>query len=286
MTAPTDSSPLIVNLAPTGAVADAVRNPHVPITEDAIAEVVAAGARWGVSMVHLHVRDGTGSPSCDSNRFRRLIQDIRARPEGRELVVCATTSGRHGQTPEERATVLDLEGAAKPDMASLTLSSLNFLTGASVNPPDTIRFLARRMLERGIRPELEVFDLGMINFAKVLIREGLIRPPYYFNLLLGNVAGAQPSLTEIAALVAVLPEDSIWSLAGIGRFQQSAIGLGCVCAPGVRIGLEDNLWMYGSGGREPADNGDLLAWLNGLARAYGRALATPSEVRQRLGLCV
>ena len=279
---PTEQA-LIVNLAPTGAVADARKNAAVPIRADAIVADVRTCARLGAAMIHLHVRDEAGRPSCDPERFRYLIERIRATPEGRELVLCVTTSGRHGQTLEQRAAVLELAGSSKPDMASLTLGSLNFMTGASVNSPDDIRFLAWRMLERGIKPELEVFDLGMIHFAKLLIGEGLIQPPFYFNLLLGNVAGAQVSLGDVAALANNLPAESIWSLAGIGRCQKPAIALGCVMAPGVRIGLEDNLWLD-PGKRIPATNPSLVGWLSALARAYGRPLASVAEVRSLLHL--
>ncbi len=272
---------MIINLAPTGAVADASKNPHVPLTQDAILADVVACVRAGVSMVHLHVRDDAGKPSAEAARFRGLISAIRATPEGREIILCASTSGRHGQDAQQRAAVLDLERNAKPDMASLTLSSLNFATGASTNTPDTIRFLAKRMLERGIRPELEVFDLGMINFAKALIREGLITAPYYFNILLGNIAGAQATLNDLSALVNALPEGSLWSVAGIGDSQRTAAGLGCVMGSGVRIGLEDNLWQERQT-RIPATNLQLVEWLAGLARAYRRPIATSFELRQWL----
>jgi uncharacterized protein (DUF849 family) len=139
------------------------------------------------------------------------------------------------------------------------------------------------MLDRGIKPELEVFDLGMVHFAKVLINEGLIKPPYYFNLLLGNVAGAQVGLSDIAALVSQLPAESYWSLGGIGRFQKPALGLGCIMAPGVRIGLEDNLWSD-SDRRVAATNPGMVRWLSQLAQAYGRSFARAQDVRAMLGL--
>lgn len=276
--------PLIINVAPTGAVADATRNPHVPVTEAAIVADVVACARLGASMVHLHVRDDAGRPSCDPGRYRSLIDSVRATPEGRDLVVCVSLSGRHGQTPEQRAAVLDLPGSGRPDMGSLTLSSMNFAGGPSINSPDTIRYLARRMQERGVRPELEVFDLGMLHFAKVLIAERLIEPPYYFNLLLGNVAGLQCELSDVAAAVHLLPPDSQWSLAGIARQQRPATALGCVVASGVRIGLEDNLWHVGPDGRELATNPGLVRSVADLAAACGRALARGPEVRSRLRL--
>lgn len=275
--------PLIINLAPTGAVSDAGKNPHVPIDPAAIQQDVIQCAQAGATMVHLHMRDETGMPSAEASRFEAAISGLRATAEGRELVVCASTSGRHGQTLEQRAAVLDLTGDAKPDMASLTLNSMNFAKDAGINEPHAIRFLARRMLERGIRPELEIFDLGMIHFAKVLIGEELIAPPFYFNLLLGNIAGAQATLNDLAALVNLLPADSLWSLAGIGKNQRTAAGLGCVAASGVRIGLEDNLWQDHHA-RIPATNLGLVQWLTRLSCAYGRPVAHPHEVRRWLGL--
>lgn len=275
--------PLIINLAPTGAVSDAAKNPHIPIDAAAIQQDVIQCIQAGASMVHLHMRDETGMPSAEASRFATSISGLRATAQGRETVVCASTSGRHGQSLEQRAAVLDLTGEAKPDMASLTLNSMNFTREASVNEPHTIRFLAKHMLECGIRPELEIFDLGMIHFAKVLIGEGLIAPPFYFNLLLGNVAGAQATLNDLTALVNLLPANSLWSLAGIGKNQRIAAGLGCVAASGVRIGLEDNLWQD-QHSQIPATNLGLVRWLTHLAKAYDRPVAQPCEVRQWLEL--
>jgi uncharacterized protein (DUF849 family) len=251
------------------------------VGEADIVRDVLACAELGACIAHLHVRDEAHHPSSDPQRYRRLILALRATQPGRRLLLCVSTSGRHGQTPEQRAAVLDLAGEARPDMASLTLNSLNFQGGASVNAPDTIRFLAARMLERGIKPELEVFDLGMLHFARVLIREGLLRPPHYFNLILGNVAGAQCSLADLNALVAQLPPDSLWSLGGIGRAQRPAAAMGCLLAHGVRIGLEDNLWADAER-RSPASNPGLVGWLADLARAYGRPLADAEEARRML----
>lgn len=278
------SESLIINLAPTGAVADPARNPNLPVTEEAIFNDVLAGARLGVSICHLHVREADGRPSASPQRFAALIRRIRAHPETRRLILCATTSGRHGQSDKERAAVLELPDDARPDMGSLTLGSLNFPGGVSVNPPETIRLLAKTMLERGIHPELEIFDSGMIHFAHRLIREGLLRPPYYFNLLLGNIGGSQVSLHEVATLVGLLPEPCVWSLAGIARSQKTAVGLGALIAPGVRIGLEDNLWRLDSRDRQPASNTQLIEWVARLAACYGRSLARPDDVRQQLGM--
>lgn len=278
----TQTDAFIVNTAFTGAVADKARNPHVPYS---LAEIVAdatACAAAGTAIGHFHVRTESGQPSNDPDAYARLFAALRATPGLSDLVIVASTSGRHGQTIAERSAVLALPRDTRPDMASLTLSSLNFATGASVTAPDDIRRLAEAMQKADVRPELEVFDLGMITFAHHLIAEGLITPPYYFNLILGNVAGALPRLSSLAALMAELPADSIVSLGGIGRFQLPAHRFALACAGGARTGLEDNLFL--SAQRDLATNPALTVGLARMAQASQRALATPAEVRTRLAL--
>jgi 3-keto-5-aminohexanoate cleavage enzyme len=275
--------PLIINLAPTGAVADARKNPAVPVDNAAIADAVAECAAAGATVCHLHVRDDAAAPSCDPSRFADLIGRIRGRPGGSDLVLCATTSGRHGQSLEDRAAVLSLPREVRPDLASLTLGSLNFPTAASVNAPDTIRFLADRMKECDVKPELEIFDVGMIEFAKILIAEGRIVPPFYFNLLLGNVGSLACSVEHLGFAMGQLPQPAIVSVGGIGRHQAAANALGVVAAGGVRVGLEDNLcadWAT----RSPATNLQNVERVVRLAREMGRPVATAAEARSALGL--
>ncbi|MEN9866460.1 MAG: 3-keto-5-aminohexanoate cleavage enzyme, partial [Pseudomonadota bacterium] len=233
-------TPLIINLAPTGMVPGSRQSPHVPLTPEAIAQNVLVCAEMGVSMAHLHARLPDETPTESPEIYADIIRRIRA--QNRDLVIIVSTSGRLQPDVEKRAAPLLLEGAAKPDMASLTLGSMNFSANASTNSPQTIMRLAQIMQERDIKPELEVFDLGMVNYAKILIDKGLVKAPYYFNILLGNPATAQMNLLHLSTIIADLPAGSIWSLGGIGRFQQQANALGAVLGHGVRVGLEDNLW--------------------------------------------
>ena len=272
---------LILNLAPTGIVPARSQTPHVPITPEEIISDVLRCVKLGVSMVHIHARSHDGAATDDADIFRTILTGIRAHCP--EVVMVTSTSGRRIKEVKRRASSLFLEGAAKPDMASLTLGSLNFSTETSLNEPATIVRLAEIMKERGIKPELEIFDLGMVNVAHTLINKGLLEPPYYFNIILGNIAAAQVRLHHLAALVADLPEQSIWSVGGIGRFQFQANGLGLILGDGVRIGLEDNLWLDHERTRL-ASNADLVQRMVKLASAYGRAIASPAEVRNRLGL--
>ncbi len=274
---------LIVNLAPTGLVPTRAQTPHVPLTADEVAADCARCHAAGASMFHLHPRAADGSPSCDRAAFGELVAAVRQRVP--DAIVVTTTSGRRAPEVDLRAASLGLEGDQRPDMASLTLGSLNFSSEASVSTPATVTRLAAIMRERGIRPELEVFDLGMVNFAKLLIDKGLIEPPFYFNILLGNVASAQASLLHLGTLVSDLPPLSIWSVAGIGRHQALANALGVVVGHGVRTGLEDNLWLD-DGRTMLATNLQLVQRIAAQAVALGRPLASTAQARRRLGLAV
>lgn len=273
--------PLIINLAPTGLLPTRSQSPHVPLTAQEIAVDVAHCVVLGVSMVHLHARTEEGVPTTDSAVYEEIIKAIRV--TNPEIILVVSTSGRLVNTVEHRSAALYLNGHFKPDMASLTLGSMNFATSASINDPKTIMQLAKIMQERGIKPELEVFDTGMVNFAKMLIDKGLLTPPFYFNILLGNPGTAQATLLHLAAIVSDLPPQSIWSLAGIGRFQTRANGLGVVMGDGVRVGLEDNLWLDAAR-TQLATNSQLVQRVVDQAIALDRAIATPQAVRTLLGL--
>ncbi len=183
--------------------------PHVPLTPEEIARDVAAAARIGITSVHLHARDADGEPTWEREVYARIVGAVReAAPD---VLVNVSTSGRTWSELEKRADTLSLDEDLKPDLASLTLSSLNFIGQASVNAPDTVRGLARIMRDRGIVPELEIFDLGMVNMAHVLQHEGLLPGPIVANLFFGNVAGMQATLPEVGLAVERLPEGTLWS---------------------------------------------------------------------------
>jgi 3-keto-5-aminohexanoate cleavage enzyme len=176
---------------------------------------------------------------------------------------------------------LDLDKELKPDFASLTLSSLNFEKQASVNSPEVIQQLARKMVTKGIRPELEVFDLGMINYAKYLIRKGILSAPYYFNIILGNIAGAQADLGNLSFMVRELPEQSIWSIGGFGSTQLPMNVAALVAGGGVRVGLEDNIW-YDEKKTVLATNIDLIERLLVIARVLEQTPFPVEEARNLL----
>jgi 3-keto-5-aminohexanoate cleavage enzyme len=273
--------PLIVNLACTGMVPTRVDNPAVPESPEEIAEDILRCAAAGATVAHVHARDPEGRPTHRKEVFREIVARLRARAP--ELVICVSTSGRVVQGLEERAEVLDLGGAEKPDMASLTLGSMNFPRQASLNEPKMIRALADRMKERGIVPELEVFDMGMLDYAKYLIERDVLREPFYFNFLLGSLGTLTATPLHLALLAQAVPPGATWAAAGIGRFQLPANAMAVTMGGHVRVGLEDNLFMDTAKSR-PATNVALVERVVGIARAIGRPIASAGEARKHIGL--
>jgi 3-oxoadipate:acetyl-CoA acetyltransferase len=272
----------ILNFAPTGLIPTREMTPHVPILPDEIVNEVLNVADLGISMVHIHARaPATGKPSHEKEVYGAIIRGIRKKRK--DLILCVSTSGRISNNFEKRSDCLNLEGELKPDLGSLTLSSLNFNKQASVNSPHMIQDLARRMLERGIKPELEAFDLGMINYAKYLIQKGLLRPPYYFNLILGNIACAQADMLHLGLMINELPEESIWSVGGVGDYQLKMNSIAIAAGGGVRVGLEDNIW-YDAERTRLATNRDFVERIVYIAKAMGREPLSPKEARGLLKL--
>jgi 3-keto-5-aminohexanoate cleavage enzyme len=257
-------------------------HPDVPLEPEEIIDQVLEGAELGVNMVHLHARDpDTGSPCCRKEIYAEIISGIRKK--NKEVVIGVSTSGRHVGEFEKRSEALELRGKLKPDFGSLTLSSLNFNKQASINEPQMIQALAKKMTENGIRPELEAFDLGMINYAKYLITKGLIRPPYYFNFILGNIACAQANMLSLGLMVSELPVGAVWSVGGVGNFQLPMNAMALVAGGGVRVGLEDNIW-YDEERTRLASNRELIERVLTIGKAMGREPYTPSEARTLLGV--
>jgi 3-keto-5-aminohexanoate cleavage enzyme len=275
------ASPLIINAALTGMVPTKVDNPALPVTPSEIAQDAWECVENGASVVHLHARDDDGRPTYRKGVYAEIVSAVRERCP--EVIVCVSTSGRTFKTFDERADVLELEGDVRPELASLTLGSLNFPGEASVNDPAMIRALAERMRERGVVPELEVFDLGMVDYAKYLLEREVLQTPLYFNLFLGSLGtlGATPS--NLTALVASLPGGSTWAGGGIGRFQFFVNSLAIAMGGHVRVGLEDNLWLD-TQKKRPASNPELVGRLARVAKATEREIATPDAARTIIGL--
>jgi len=272
---------LIINFTPTGMIPTREMTPHVPLSPQEIIKDVLEARQFGVSMVHLHARDQDGQPSCKKEIYAEIINGIRQ--VDRDLILCVSTSGRFWTELEKRSDCLQLEGDSKPDMASLTLSSLNFNNDASINSPQMIQMLAKMMMEMGIKPELEAFDIGMINYAKYLCTKSLLEPPLYFNLILGNIACAQANILNLGMIINELPEGSIWSAGGVGDAQLKMNVCAMINGGGVRVGLEDNIWLTPKRDKL-ASNMDMLKRIYLISQSLELEIASPKEVRSCLGL--
>lgn len=276
------SEKIIINFAPTGMIPTKDMTPYVPVTADEIIGDVLEACELGITMAHLHARDvKTGAPTCKSELYAEIIAGIRKYTP--DLILCVSLSGRTFKKFEERSEPLDLEGELKPDMGSLTLSSLNFNKEASINEPEMIIALARKMKERLIKPELEVFDAGMINYANYLIKRELIFPPCYFNLILGNIACAQADILHAGVMLRDLPGQSYWSIGGVGDYQLKMNSVSIAIGGGVRVGIEDNIW-YDRYRTKLARNIDLIRRIHAIAEVNERLIMSPKEMRHKLGL--
>lgn len=262
---------LIINFAPTGVKPTKDWTPHVPIDPNEIIEQVHEAYEIGITLVHLHARDPeTGVPTYKTSIYTKILEGIRNHCP--DLVLGVTTTGRAFPEFRRRSEVLEL----KPDMASLTLSSLNFLHDSNTNTPDMIQKLANKMDEMGVHPELECFDGGMINYGKYLIKKSILKPPFYWNLLFGNIFTAQPDMATVGLTVRDLPPNSLYSFGGLGASQLTVTTYAVTSGAGVRIGLEDNVY-FDKNNKVFATNLELIKRVHKLAGIFERKIMKPKD---------
>ena len=264
------SSKKIINFTPTGT--QTTRdNSFAPLEENEIIDSVVEANELGITLVHLHARDENLNNTYKVKHFSKIIEGIRKYCP--DLVLCVSMSGRNFPEVEKRTEVLQL----MPDMASLTLSSLNFQTGASVNQPDVILKLIEQMEIWGVIPELECFDTGMVNMANHLISKSILKPPYYFNVILGNIYNSQSDILSVANIKHQIPENSFTTLGGIGVQQLRSNIYGLVDFDGIRVGLEDNL-MFRKG--EKATNSQLIKRVHRIMTELDLEVMSPIEFKK------
>jgi uncharacterized protein (DUF849 family) len=271
------ASKLIIKAALTGMIPTKEQTPNVPITPKEIAEDALRVYKQGASVVHVHAREDDGTPTHKEEVFREIFDRILDKAP--DIIICATTSGRVTPQVEHRSEVLNLS----PEMASLTVGSMNFPGYPSVNPPTVIGQLAERMKERSILPELEIFESGFINYALYLRRKGILKDPLHFNLLLGSLGAIPANIRDLAYLVDSIPEGCIWSATGIGRFQ-TRINVAAILMGGhVRVGIEDSIY-YNYPNKELATNEKLVRRIVRIADELNREIAEPDEARRIMGI--
>jgi 3-keto-5-aminohexanoate cleavage enzyme len=268
----------ILNVCLTGTIPSKKVNPYVPVTPEEIAADVQQCLDAGASIFHIHARDRDEQPDWRKETYQRIMDAVRA--VSRDAIVCVTTTGRRIRDLGKRLECLDT--VPPPDMASVSMGSFNFMNDASLTDPPTIKAIVEAMNDRNIKPEIEIFDIGMARTTARMIAEGDLRPPCYANILLGNAGTAGASLLDVAAIIAHLPHDLVWCGAGIGKTQLEANMIGILYGKGARTGLEDNLYLDND--KTPASNPLLAHRIARIGKLLGKSPTSIVETRRLLGL--
>jgi len=268
---------IIISVATTGNRTTKAQHPDIPFTPEEIAEAALESWREGAAIVHVHVRDDKGLMSCELSRFLRVKELIRA--QGCDIIINFTTSsGSVGADETGRFNSL----LAGPELASFDAGSMNFNDRVFLNSPEFLEELSRRMLRADVKPEIEIFDSGMIGNVITLVKKGLIKTPLWWQFVFGVSGGAPADARSLVHLVESLPRNSLWSACAIGRHQLPMNMLAIAMGGHTRTGLEDNLhYKYGELAK---NNAQLVARLVRISRECGREPATPDEARVMLGL--
>jgi uncharacterized protein (DUF849 family) len=272
------TTPCVITVAITGSVPKKENNPAVPITVSEQIESTQAAFEAGATLAHCHVRNDDGSTTSDPEKFALLLEGLRKHCPG--MIVQFSTGGRSGKGAE-RGGMLSL----KPDMASLATGSCNFPTRVYDNSPDLIESLASQMLEQGVKPEVEAFDLSMIFKAVEMEKAGLIKGPLHVQFVMG-VKNAmpvdRPTFEFYVQTLKRLAPDATWTGAGIGRDQITLVEWSAELGGNVRTGLEDNIRLDRD--HLAPSNAALVTLAVERCAKYDRRPATVQEAREMLGL--
>ena len=267
---------LIITAAICGAEAYKSDNPNLPITPVELAKAADEAYRAGASIIHLHVRDENGEPTQSKAVFAETIGLIKEKCP--EVIIQPSTGGAVGMSAEERLQPLELE----VEMATLTCGTVNFGSGVFYNPPQYIERFAEIMKERGIKPEIEVFEVGMIQNALRLWKKGLLEMPLHFDFVMGVPGGIPGTVKNLLHLAETIPQQCSWTVAGIGRAELPLAAMAIIMGGQVRVGFEDNLFYRYK--QLAVSNAELVSRVVRLARELERPVAKPAEARRILGI--
>ena len=287
---------VIVTCAVTGAGDTLGKHPEVPVTPEQISNAAIAAAKAGASVAHIHVRDPeTGLGSRDVNLFKEVVERIR---DSKTDVVINLTAGMGGdwvpseENPSMPGPGTDMIGPEErlahvkeihPEICSLDCGTMNFGNGNEIyiSPPGYLREMASMIQEWGVKPELEVFELGQIRFAKQMIKEGLINEPPMFQICLGIPWGAEQTVDSMKVMRDELPTNASWASFGIGRMQMPMAAAAVAMGGNVRVGLEDNLYLEKG---VLASNDQLVTRVIEIIQRMGSRVLSPKETRDKLKL--
>lgn len=268
---------LIITACICGAEVTKEHNPAVPYTVEEIAREAKSAYDAGASIIHLHVREDDGTPTQSAKRFKECIDAIKAVCP--DVIIQPSTGGAVGMSNDERLDPITLN----PEMATLDCGTCNF--GGDeifVNTENTIKEFGEKMIARNIKPELEVFDKGMIDMALRVAKKGLIKTPMHFDFVMGVNGGISGEARDLLFMVESIPADATWTVAGVGRYEFPLAAMAIPMGGHVRVGFEDNVYL--SKGVLAKSNGELVEKVVRLAKELGREIATPDEARKILSI--
>lgn len=270
---------LIITAAICGAEVTKKQNPAVPYTVEEIVREAKSAVDAGAAIVHLHVREDDGTPTQNHARFQECEEAIyKVCPD---VIIIPSTGGAVGMSPDERLDSTNTNPI--PEMATLDCGTCNFGDEIFDNTMPTMRAFGKRMIEKGIKPEYECFEMGHLDTILTMARKGEVPGhPMQFNFVLG-VPGCTPAtVSNLAWLVNNIPAGSTWTVTGVGRsaFQMAAAAI--AMGGNVRVGFEDNIYL--SKGVKAKSNGELVEKVVRIAKELGREIATSAEAREILGL--
>lgn len=270
---------VIVTAALTGAVTPKEKNRHIPITPEEIAADAYACWKAGAAMVHLHMRDDNAKGTMDAARFRRAIELLREHKDCDVILNC-TSSGEDGAPDERRMEHMKtVEGI---EIGTYDAGTFNWMpAGVFMNTPAFLEKLGKTYLERGIKPEIEIFDAGMLGVAHYFYEQGSLKAPMHFQLCLGVLGGMAATVENLVYLVNHLPQGATWSAFGVGKGHLPILYATLALGGHIRVGLEDNV-MFSKGVK--ATNVQLVERAVQAVRTFGKEPATPAEAREILGL--
>jgi 3-keto-5-aminohexanoate cleavage enzyme len=272
------SDKLIVTVAVTGSAEQWRKTPYLPITPEEIADSAVKAYEAGAAVAHIHVRDPvTKAPNPRIDLYREVLERIR---DSCDIVVQLTTGGGgpYGVSFEQRMCALDLY----PEFASLNVATMTFGDGVFMNHPADVARAAALMLERGIKPEVECYDVGHVALAERLLEKKLLKKSLRISLVLGVVGGIPATSTNVVHMMNLLPEDSRPNVTCVGKNQFAMLTLAINLGADARVGLEDNIYL--SKGVLAKSNAELVSKIIGIAKEAGKEIATPSEARSILDL--
>ncbi len=270
-------SKIIITVAPTGAWPSKKDNPNIPLTPEEIANDVYECYKAGASIAHLHMRDDMGKGTMDIKKFEETVRLIK---EKCDIVINLTTSGDLNATDETRQAHLKL---IKPDLASYDCGSMNWMHNSLfINHPKFLEELGYTMQENNVKPEIEIFDAGMIYNSLYYIKKGVLKEPVHYQFVLGAAGGTAATVENLIYLKNLIPEGSTWSALGIGKGHIPILMTAIAMGGHVRVGMEDNVY-YGPG-ELAVSNAQLVERAAKLIENSMNEVATPTEARKILGL--